>query len=178
MYKSIYVCDCCGKEMQTPMYTLELRTNSFCIQDRVSWHYCNDCWGYVKKNLTKKDKIDDLEKTIEELKKENDTLKNDAAWCRDFWEAIFKSAKCTDYGPFTTITTSDEEKITQGKPIIGNEFTYSSPYICTTVNTIGEKTIQAEPAGDGPFIVGCCCENTNKDSLNYKQTTAPYSSLS
>lgn len=47
-----------------------------------------------------------------------------------------------------------------------------------TINTSGEKTIQAEPIGDGPFTVGYCCENTNKDSLNYKQTTAPYSSLS
>jgi len=43
MHKTMYVCDCCGKEMQSPMYTLELRTNSLCIQDRVSWHYCSDC---------------------------------------------------------------------------------------------------------------------------------------
>lgn len=149
MYKSIYVCDCCGKEMQTPMYTLELKTNSFCIQDRVSWHYCNDCWGYAKKNLTKKDELSDLEKTIEELKKENDILQKDAAWSRKFWEAIFKAA-------------AKQEK---------KDVTYSSPYICTTVNTSGEKTIQAKPMSDGPFTVGCCCENTNKDSLNYKQTT-------
>lgn len=148
MYKSIYVCDCCGQEMQSPMYTLELKTNSLCIQDRANWHYCNDCWGYIKKSLTKKKELDDLEKTVEELKKENDMLKNDAAWSREFWDALFESAR--------------QEK---------KNVTYSSPYICTTVNTSGEKTIQAEPVGDGPFTVGCCCENTNKDSLNYKQTT-------
>ncbi|MDT3388208.1 MAG: hypothetical protein LIR46_10685 [Bacteroidota bacterium] len=49
--------------------------------------------------------------------------------------------------------------------------------ITYTTSTGGEKTIQAESVGNGPFTVGCCCENTNKDSLNYKQTTAPYSSL-
>ena len=70
-----------------------------------------------------------------------------------------------------TTTTSDEGKITQGKPIINDKFTYSSPYTSYTINTGGEKTIQAEPVGDGPFTVGCCCENTNKDSLNYKQIT-------
>ena len=52
------------------------------------------------------------------------------------------------------------------------DVTYSSPYYTYTVNTGGsEKTIQAKPAGDGPFTIGCCCENTNKDSLDYKQTT-------
>lgn len=149
MYKSIYVCDCCGKEMQSSMYTLELKTNSLCIQDRAAWHYCNDCWGYVKKNLIKKDEISDLEKTIEELKKENDILQKDAAWSRKFWEAIFKAA-------------AKQEK---------KDVTYNSPYMSYTISTSGEETIQAKPMGDGPFTVGCCCENTNKDSLNYKQTT-------
>lgn len=150
MYKSIYMCDCCGKEMQTPMYTLELRTNSFCIQDRTAWHYCNDCWGYAKKNLTKKDELSDLEKTIEELKKENDILKKDATWSREFWDAVFKTA-------------AKQEK---------KDFTYGSPYMTYTINTGGEKTIQARFAGDRfSTTVGCCCENTNKDSLEYKQTT-------
>ena len=43
MYKTIYECDRCGKEMQSPMYTLELKTNSLCVQDQAGWHYCNDC---------------------------------------------------------------------------------------------------------------------------------------
>lgn len=150
MYKSIYVCDCCGKEMQSPMYTLELKTNSFCIQDRTSWHYCSDCWGYVKKDLTKKNEVSDLEKTVEELKKENDILKKDAAWSQKFWEAIFKAAakqekKDATYIPpymsCTVSTTSDEEKITQGKPIINDRFS-------TTVE--------------------CCCDSVYKDDLDYK----------
>lgn len=151
MYKSIYVCDCCGKEMQTPMYTLELRTNSFCIQDQVSWHYCNDCWGYVKKDLTKKKELDDLvlEKAITRFKEANKEQDKATKW----YELLFALAL--------------DESAQQEK----KDVTYSSPYICTTVNTSGEKTIQAKPAGDGPFTVGCCCENTNKDSLNYKQTT-------
>ena len=150
MYKTTYVCDCCGKEMQSPMYTLELKTNSFCVQDRAGWDYCNDCWEYVKKRLIlKKSELDDLEKTIEELKKENDMLKNDAAWSREFWEAIFKAAA--------------KQEIKDVK--------YNSPYMSYTISTIGEETIQAKPVGDGPFTAGCCCENTNKDSLNYKQTT-------
>lgn len=44
-------------------------------------------------------------------------------------------------------------------------------FTTTTTTSDGGKTIQAKPVGDGPFTVGCCCENTNKDSLNYKQTT-------
>lgn len=52
------------------------------------------------------------------------------------------------------------------------DVTYSSPYYTYTVNTgSGEKTIQAKPVGDETFTIGYCCENTNKDSLNYKQTT-------
>ena len=141
MYKTIYECDRCGKEMQSPMYTLELRTNSFCIQDRAGWHYCNDCWEYVKKDLTKKnDELNDLEKIKEELKKENDVI-----WLREFWEAILKSA------------------IQEKKNV-----TYSSPYMSYIVNTNGEKSIQVKSAGDGFFTAECCCENINKDGLNYK----------
>lgn len=148
MYKTIYMCDCCGKEMTLPMYTLELRTNSLCIQDQVTWHYCNNCWGYIKKSLTKKNELNDLEKTVEKLKEENKKLKEDASWYQEFWSAMFKAAQ------------KNREK-----------YTYSSPYMTYTVNTSGEKTIQAEPAGDGPFTVGgCCCENVDKDSLDYKQT--------
>ena len=79
--------------------------------------------------------------------------------------------KDTGCGFTTTITTSDEEKIIQEKPIISDEFTHSSPYTSYTISTNGEKTVQAKPMGDGPFTIGCCCEITNKDSLNYKQTT-------
>ena len=43
MYKTSYVCDCCGTEMTLPMYTLSLNTQSLCVQDQTSWHYCSDC---------------------------------------------------------------------------------------------------------------------------------------
>ena len=146
MYKTTYICDCCGKEMKEPMYALELRTNSLCIQDRVGWHYCNDCWGYVKKGLIKKNELSDLEKIVEELKEENKKLKKDASWCEQLFIPIFTAFmnnyyKDTSYGFTTTTTTSD-----------------------------GEKTIQAKPMGNGPFTIGNCCENANKDDLDYKQT--------
>lgn len=141
MYKTICECDRCGKEMQSPMYTLELRTNSFCIQDQVDWHYCNDCWEYVKKDLTKKNnELNDLEKIKKELKKENDVI-----WLREFWEAILKSA------------------IQEKKNVM-----YSSPYMLYIINTNGKKSIQVKSAGDELFIAEYCCENINKDSLNYK----------
>ena len=146
MYKTSYVCDCCGKEMQSPMYTLELRTNSLCIQDQVSWHYCNDCWGYIKKGLTKKNELNDLEKTIEELKEENKKLKKDASWYQEFWQAMFKAAE------------KNKEK-----------YTYSSSGIPYTISTSGEKTIQAKPVGDGLFTIGCC-DDIYKDDLDFKQT--------
>lgn len=141
MYKVVYECDCCGKEMQNPKYTLELKTDSLYVQDRASWHYCNECWIQVKHFLSGGGVI----------YKDNSS----------------PFSKC---GCYITTTTSDEEKVTQGKPIIDDKFTYSSPYTSYTISTNGEKTIQAEPAGDGPFTAGCC-ENINKDSLNYKQTT-------
>lgn len=107
--------------MQNPVYTLGLSTNSLYVQDRASWHYCNDCWEYIKKGLTKKNELSDLEKIIEEL-----------------------------------------------KDISKRNITYSSPYTSYTISTSGEKIIQAKPVYDGPFTVGCRCENTNKDSLEYK----------
>lgn len=156
MYKTTYICDCCGKGMQIPMYTLGLSTNSFCVQDRASWHYCNDCWKEIKNRLVGRDSenVEKLKEEIDRLKKENKRLQSTVDW----WNAIFISL------------TNDA--IRQEK-----EKRSSSPYTTYTINSGGEKTIQAEPMGDGPFTIGCCCENTSKDSLNYKQTTAPYSSL-
>lgn len=58
------------------------------------------------------------------------------------------------------------------KPVTGYGFTTT-----TTTSSDEEKTIQVKPMDDGLFTAGCCCENTNKDSLNYKQTVASYSSL-
>lgn len=159
MYKTTYVCDCCGKEMQSPMYTLELKTNSFCVQDRAGWHYCNDCWEYVKKRLIlKESELDDLvlEKAVARFKEANKEWDKAINW----YKLVFA---------FALNESAQQEK---------KDVTYSSPYYTYTVNTGGEKTIQAKPIGNGPFTTGCCCENTNKDSLDYKQTTAPYSSLS
>lgn len=48
---------------------------------------------------------------------------------------------------------------------------YGFSYMSHTINTNGEKSIQIKSVGDGPFTAECCCENTNKDSLNYKQIT-------
>lgn len=93
MYKTAYVCDYCGKEMTLPMYTLELKTNSSYIQDRVSWHYCEDCWEDVKKALTEKNESDNSERTVEELKEENEKLKREASWYQEFWLAMFKAAQ-------------------------------------------------------------------------------------
>lgn len=150
MYKSAYyICDRCGAEMAPlPTYTLNLNAQSFYFykQDQVTWHYCEDCWEDVKKLLIENEP-NVLKKTIEELKEENEKLKKDASWYQEFWLAMFKAAQ------------KNREK-----------YAYSSPYMSYTVSTKGEKTIQAEPAGDGPFTVECCCENTNKDSLDYKQT--------
>lgn len=136
MYKTSYVCDCCGAEMTLPMYTLNLSTQSLCVQDQTSWHYCNDCWKYIKKSLIKKNELNDLEKTIEELREENKKLKKDASWYQDFWLAMFEAA------------VKNKEKCT-----------YSSPYY-TSCTSDGK-----------PYTAGYCCENTNKDSLDYKQTT-------
>ena len=95
MYKTAYVCDCCGKEMEVPGYTLELRANSFnfYVQDRFSWHYCEDCWEDVKKTLTKENEPNILKKTIEDLKEENEKLKKEASWYQEFWLAMFKAAE-------------------------------------------------------------------------------------
>lgn len=147
MYKTSYICDRCGAEMMLPIYTLELSARSFCVQDQVTWHYCEDCWKDVKKALTENEP-NVLKKTIEELKEENEKLKKDASWYQEFWLAMFKAAQ------------KNREK-----------YVYSSPYMSYTVSTNGEKTIQAEPTGDGPFTARCCCEYADKkEDLDYKQT--------
>lgn len=113
MYKTAYVCDCCGKEMEIPGYTLELRTNSFSFykQDRISWHYCEDCWEDVKKVLTEKNELDNLEKVVKELKEENEKLKREASWYQEFWLAMFKAAqknreKYADISPYMPNTNN------------------------------------------------------------------------
>lgn len=113
MYKTAYVCDCCGKEMEVPGYILELRANSFNFyaQDRTSWHYCEDCWENVKKALTKENEPNILKKTIEDLKEENEKLKREASWYEEFWLAMFKAAqknreKYADISPYMPNTNS------------------------------------------------------------------------
>ena len=133
MYKTSYVCDCCGAEMAPlPTYTLSLGTQSFCIQDQVTWHYCEECWENIKEALTKgkdpnilKKTVADLKEENKKLKKNNEKLKEEASWYQEFWLAMFKAAQ------------KNREK-------------------CAVYS---------------PFAMECCCENTNKDSLGYKQTT-------
>jgi hypothetical protein len=99
----------------------------------------------------KKNELDDLvlEKAVARFKKANKECDTAIEWYKLLFAlALNESAK--------------QEK---------KDITYSSPYTSYTINTGGETTIKAEPAGDGPFTMGCCCENTNKDSLDYKQTT-------
>lgn len=89
MYKTSYVCDCCGKEMTLPMYTLNLSTNAqnFCIQDQVTWHYCSDCWDKIKDQLTgcKSENDEKINKEIDRLKEENELLQSSVDW----WNSIF-----------------------------------------------------------------------------------------
>ena len=93
MYKTAYVCDCCGKEMEVPGYTLELRANSFNFyaQDRTSWHYCEDCWEDVKKALIKENEPNILKKTIEDLKEENEKLKKDIRPYENLFNLVLKA---------------------------------------------------------------------------------------
>lgn len=113
MYRTAYICDYCGKEMETPMYILSLNAQSFYFykQDQVTWHYCEDCWEDVKKALTKKNEPNILKKTIEDLKEENKKLKEDASWYQEFWSAMFKAAeknreKYADNSPYMPNTNS------------------------------------------------------------------------
>lgn len=106
MYKTAYVCDYCGKEMEIPMYTLELKTNSlsFYVQDRVSWHYCEDCWEDVKKALTEKNNKD-----IEQLRKDNE-------WYKKFFMSMYESFMDSLFNTAVTTTTVSDEKITCNGP--------------------------------------------------------------
>jgi hypothetical protein len=141
MYKTSYICDCCGAEMASlPAYTLSLGTQSFCIQDQVTWHYCDNCWDKIKDRLVGRDSenVEKLKEEIDRLKEENERLQNTADW----WNSIFVV-------------------------LINNAIKQEKEKRSTTYTT----------NNDGPFTTGCCCENTSKDSLNYRQTTAPYLSL-
>lgn len=164
MYNTFYTCDCCGKQMDKPDIVLTTRKDNFLsIEDRVNfienrdtWHYCDDCWKEIKNRLIGRDSenVEKLKEEIDRLKKENKRLQGIVDW----WNSIF------------IVLTNDAIKQEKEKR-------NSSSYTTYTINSGGEKTVQANPVGDGPFTVGCCCENSSKDSLNYRQTTAPYSSL-
>lgn len=98
----------------------------------------------------KKSELDDLilEKAVAKFKEANKECDKAIEWYKLLFAlALDESAK--------------QEK---------KDVTYSSPYYTYTVNTGGEKTIQAEPAGDGPFTTWCCCDNVYKDDLDYKRT--------
>lgn len=106
MYKEVYTCDCCGVEMQRPLYTLDLKTINF--QDQTAWHYCADCWENIKKRLTlTKNELDDLalEKAIERFKEANKDWDNAIRW----------------YGPLFALALA--ESVQQEKDKNGNFFT-------------------------------------------------------
>lgn len=148
MRKTVYTCDYCGKDMgNSSEFTVTFKSNG--LYEPKEWYYCKECWSKVKKKLTNK------KDNVEELEKENEKLKKDARWYENFFTLMWNAFAESFYGK------NCSERFTTKTTVISNE----------------EKIIQAKPMGDGPFTVGCCCENTNKDSLDYKQTTAPYSSL-
>lgn len=58
MRKTIYVCDHCGKDMNTPAFTVSFKSNSLAVQEPGEWHYCRNCWDQVRTFLsTSKDNI-------------------------------------------------------------------------------------------------------------------------
>lgn len=154
MYNTFYTCDCCGKQMDKLDIVLTTRKDNFLsIEDRVNfienrdtWHYCDDCWEKIKDRLVGRDSenVEKLKKEIDRLKKENKRLQGIVDW----WNNIF------------IVLTNNAIKQEKEKR-------NSSSYTTYTTNT----------SNNGLFTAGCCCENTSKDSLNYRQTTAPYSSL-
>lgn len=88
MYKTSYICDCCGAEMASlPAYTLSLSAQSFCIQDQVTWHYCDNCWEKIKDRLVGRDSenVEKLKEEIDRLKEENERLQSTVDW----WNSIF-----------------------------------------------------------------------------------------
>lgn len=140
MHKTVYMCDYCGKDMgNSPEFTVMFRSNGLAVYEPEEWHYCKDCWEQVKKTLANKDD------KVEELKKENEKLKKDAQWYENFFNSMWKAFAESFYGKNWV--------------------------------EIGDSSECCSDQKDGLFSAGCCAENTNKDSLHYKQTTAPYSSL-
>jgi len=117
MYKPEYVCDYCGKDMgDSPEFTVMFRSNSLAVYEPEEWHYCKDCWEQVKKTLINKDD------KVEELKKENEKLKKDAKWYENFfismWNAFTNSFYGTSQkkennccGPFTAGCCIDDFKL-------------------------------------------------------------------
>jgi hypothetical protein len=107
MYKTSYVCDCCGKEMTLPMYTLNLSTQSFCVQDQTNWHYCEECWPKIKETLNGKS-------DSEELKKENEKLKKDVQQYENFFNLVLKAFAEGFYGK-SWAETGDSLKCSSGQ---------------------------------------------------------------
>lgn len=53
MYKVMYVCDHCGKDMgDSPKFTVTFKSNTLAIQEPKEWHYCSNCWTQVKRFLS------------------------------------------------------------------------------------------------------------------------------
>lgn len=93
MRKTVYTCDYCGKDMgNSPEFTVMFRGNGLAVYEPEEWHYCKDCWEQVKKTLINKDD------KVKELKKENEKLKKDAQWYENFFNSMWKAFAESFYG--------------------------------------------------------------------------------
>lgn len=51
MRETVYTCDRCGEQMKDPYVTIEPKVNVNVIHIPEEYHYCVNCWSYVKENL-------------------------------------------------------------------------------------------------------------------------------
>lgn len=154
MHKEVCVCDHCGKVLESEYSRYTLRLEAYTTQSRVEWHYCPDCWKTVKNQLTNAESCE-----ISELRKNYARMQKDIKWYERFTASMIDTfAKCLNSEASFESNQSNDPFSDCGC------YAKNTDYTSYTTSTSGEKTIQAEPMGDGPFTIGCCCKNTNKDS--------------
>lgn len=97
MRESIYTCDRCGEQMKDPYVTIEPKVNVNIVHVPEEYHYCVNCWPYVKENL----RLSETAKTwLKNMQKYN------VIPTRNWWDERPWKPTCE---PKITYTTTDVE---------------------------------------------------------------------
>jgi DNA-directed RNA polymerase subunit RPC12/RpoP len=103
--------------------------------------------------------------------------RDDKHYCKDCWKE-FKDQLISDNSEDVEKLKEEIDKLKkENKRLQGTVDWWNAIFISLTNEAIKQEKEKRSSSPYTAGLEGCCCENTSKDSLNYRQTTAPYFSL-